>query len=113
MHSLSISDGAVSGQVRSWLRVEGFAVVALSVFLYKISGWSWWMFLALLLTPDLSMLPYPINPKVGGASTTSSTVILCRWFWRPSPSPSVALECCRTSIYGRPTLAWIGFWATV
>jgi hypothetical protein len=26
------------------------------------------MFLALLLTPDLSMLPYPINPKVGGAS---------------------------------------------
>jgi hypothetical protein len=41
MHSLSISDGAVSGQVGSWLRVEGFAVVALSVFLYKISGWSW------------------------------------------------------------------------
>jgi len=63
-----ISDGAVSGPVRIWLRAEGFAVVALSVLLYRSSGRSWWIFLALLLTPDLSMLPYLINPKVGGAS---------------------------------------------
>ena len=57
MNPLSISDGAVFGPVRIWLRAEGFAVVALSVLLYRISGWSWWIFLALLLTPDLSMLP--------------------------------------------------------
>jgi len=68
MNQLSISDGAVSGPVRIWLRAEGLAVVALSVLLYKMSGWSWWLFLALLLTPDLSMLPYLINPKVGGVS---------------------------------------------
>jgi hypothetical protein len=68
MNPLSISDGAVFGPVRIWLRAEGFAVVALSVLLYRISGWSWWIFLALLLTPDLSMLPYLISPKVGGAS---------------------------------------------
>jgi hypothetical protein len=68
MNPLSISDGAVSGPVRIWLRAEGFAVVALSVLLYRSSGRSWWIFLALLLTPDLSMLPYLINPKVGGAS---------------------------------------------
>jgi hypothetical protein len=68
MNQLSISDGAVSGPVRIWLRGEGLAVVSPSVLLYKISGWSWWIFLALLLAPDLSMLPYLINPKVGGSS---------------------------------------------
>ena len=68
MNQLTISDGAVFGPVRIWLRAEGFSVAALSVLLYWMSGWSWWIFLALLLTPDLSMLPYLINPKLGGAS---------------------------------------------
>jgi hypothetical protein len=68
MQGLQISNGAVSGPVRVWLRAEGFAVLALSVLLYWFSGWSWWMFFALFLAPDLAMLAYLINPKIGGDS---------------------------------------------
>jgi Domain of unknown function (DUF4260) len=68
MSELTVSNGAVLAPVRGWLRAEGFSVLALSVLLYWNSESSWWIFLALLLTPDLSMLPYLINPKVGGAS---------------------------------------------
>jgi len=57
--------GAVSGSVRNWLRTEGIAVVALAVVLYAKSGRSWWIFAALLLAPDLFMLFYLINAKVG------------------------------------------------
>lgn len=59
------SNGAVSGSVRNWLRTEGIAVVALAVVLYAKSGRSWWIFAALLLAPDLFMLFYLINAKVG------------------------------------------------
>lgn len=59
------SNGAVSGSVRNWLRTEGIAVVALAVVLYAKSGRSWWIFAVLLLAPDLFMLFYLINAKVG------------------------------------------------
>ncbi|HXA67751.1 MAG TPA: DUF4260 domain-containing protein [Bryobacteraceae bacterium] len=68
MNDLQISSGAVSGPVRVWLRAEGFAVLALALLLYWFSGYSWWIFFALFLTPDLIMLFYLINPKVGGVS---------------------------------------------
>jgi len=68
MNELTGSNGAVSGSVRIWLRAEGFSVFVLSLLFYRNSGMSWWIFLALLLTPDLSMLPYLINPHVGSAS---------------------------------------------
>jgi hypothetical protein len=68
MNDLQLSNAGVSGQVRIWLRAEGFAVLALSLLLYRASGPSWWVFLALFLTPDIVMLFYLINPKVGGFS---------------------------------------------
>ncbi len=67
-NELTISNGAVSGRVRIWLRAEGFSVLALSLLLYWQVGLSWWIFIALLLTPDLAMFAYLINPKIGGAS---------------------------------------------
>ena len=63
-----LSDGAVTGAVRLWLRAEGLAAFTLSVLLYWQFGSSWWMFIGLLLIPDLSMLPYLINSRVGGLS---------------------------------------------
>src|SRR5271165_2361805 len=65
MNNLLISGGAVTGSVRSWLRVEGPAVLTLSVVLYWHSRSSGWMFIALLLIPDLSMLAYLLNPRMG------------------------------------------------
>ena len=49
------------------LRVEGIALLALSVLVYWVNGGSWLLFGALLLAPDLSMLGYLAGPKVGAA----------------------------------------------
>lgn len=40
------------------LRLEGLAAAAVSAVLYARTGTSWWLFAALWLTPDLSMLGY-------------------------------------------------------
>ncbi len=49
------------------LRVEGVALLVLSVLLYRANGGGWLMFGALLLAPDLSMLGYLAGPQVGAA----------------------------------------------
>lgn len=47
------------------LRLEALAAVALSALFYARTGASWWLFAALWLTPDLSMLGYLAGPKMG------------------------------------------------
>ncbi|WP_102345925.1 DUF4260 domain-containing protein [Bacillus sp. Marseille-P3661] len=47
------------------LHFEGLAVLVLSVYLYSFNEYSWGMFLILLLAPDISMIGYLINNKVG------------------------------------------------
>jgi hypothetical protein len=47
------------------MRLEGFAVAALSAMLYARTGASWWLFAALWLVPDLSMLGYLSRPCRG------------------------------------------------
>jgi hypothetical protein len=40
------------------LRFEGLAMAVLSAFLYARTGANWWLFAAIWLAPDLSMLGY-------------------------------------------------------
>jgi hypothetical protein len=47
------------------LRLEGLAVAAVSAALYARTGTSWWLFAALWLLPDLSMLGYLASPCWG------------------------------------------------
>jgi Domain of unknown function (DUF4260) len=47
------------------LRLEGLAVAAVSALLYARTGAHWWLFAALWLLPDLSMLGYLISPCMG------------------------------------------------
>lgn len=61
----SISGFAVRGSVLTILRLEGLAVAALSMALYAHTGASWWVFAALWITPDLSMLGYLRSPCWG------------------------------------------------
>jgi hypothetical protein len=56
---------AVRGSVRILLRLEGLAVAALTFALYARTGASWWLFAALWLLPDLSMLGYLYSPCWG------------------------------------------------
>ena len=47
------------------LRIEGLAVATVSAVLYARTGASWWLFAALWLAPDLSMLGYLASPCRG------------------------------------------------
>ncbi|HEY1646508.1 MAG TPA: DUF4260 domain-containing protein [Terracidiphilus sp.] len=47
------------------LRLEGLAVAVLTALLYARTGTSWWLFAALWLVPDLSMLGYLASPCRG------------------------------------------------
>lgn len=47
------------------LRLEGLAVAAVTFLLYARTGASWWLFAALWLAPDLSMLGYLYRPCWG------------------------------------------------
>ena len=50
---------------RVLLHVEGAAVLITALVLYAQSGLSWWCFALLLFAPDLSMIGYLINTRVG------------------------------------------------
>lgn len=50
---------------RLLLSLEGFAVIAAAIALYAMQGFNGWVFVLLLLVPDVSMAAYLINPQVG------------------------------------------------
>ena len=60
--------GAVRGGPAIMLRVEGLGALAAACVAYSKLGGSWGWFAALFLVPDLSMLGYLINAKVGATS---------------------------------------------
>ena len=47
------------------LRLEGILVLVAAVFGYSLLSASWWLFLALLLVPDVFMLGYLAGPRLG------------------------------------------------
>jgi hypothetical protein len=49
----------------AFLRSEGLALLGLATFLYGRLDESWWLFAALLLAPDLSMVGYAAGPRAG------------------------------------------------
>lgn len=49
----------------TWLRFEALFVFALTLALYAWTGASWGLFALLFLVPDLSMLGYLANPRIG------------------------------------------------
>lgn len=59
--------GAVGGAPRAWLRLEGVAVLALSLLVYRQGGHGWLLLAVLFLVPDLSLAAYLAGPRVGAA----------------------------------------------
>src|SRR5271155_230643 len=57
--------GVTAGGVAATLRLEGGAALAASVVGYQALGGNWWLFAALFLVPDLSMLGYLLNRSAG------------------------------------------------
>ncbi|CAG0958743.1 hypothetical protein MTYP_00605 [Methylophilaceae bacterium] len=57
--------GAVSGGVRSILRIEGLCVLLASLFAYSKFGAGWGVFALFFLAPDLSLFGYLARPGIG------------------------------------------------
>src|ERR1700742_1106928 len=57
--------GAVTGGLRTMLRLEGLTLFAGMTLLYAVWGGSWWIYVILFLVPDLSFLAYLSGPKFG------------------------------------------------
>ena len=80
------------------LRLEGLTVFIASIALYAQQGGSLWMFLALILAPDLSALGYTVNPRVG-----SLVYNLVHFYALPALLAAAALA------FNVPTLLLIAF----
>jgi hypothetical protein len=51
--------------MRLLLNLEDFAEFLFAIFIFSYLDFAWWWFPALLLLPDLSMIGYVFNTKVG------------------------------------------------
>src|SRR5580698_1783846 len=50
------------------IRIEEATLLTLTLYAYQHLHFSWFLFAILFLTPDLFMLGYTINPRLGAAS---------------------------------------------
>ena len=77
MSEAAIAIGAVTGAVRILLRLEGLALFASMVLVYALWGGSWWVFVLLLLLPDISLAAYLAGPGTGAIvyNAAHSTVL--------------------------------------
>ncbi len=75
---------AVGAPLVFLLRLEGLAAAVFAAVLYAHTGASWWLFAALWLAPDLSMLGYLVNANIGAriynaihSYVTPATLAVC------------------------------------
>lgn len=47
------------------LKLEEIGMFLLSIVLFSFTDYSWWVFLLLILLPDVSMIGYVLNTKIG------------------------------------------------
>jgi hypothetical protein len=79
--------GIPPAEITTMLRLEGFAVLALSVAAYHVLGGNWWVFAALVLAPDLAMFGWFAGARTGAriynlAHTTTLPALIgaAAWF---------------------------------
>jgi hypothetical protein len=92
------ADGVVRGAPHLLLRVEGAAALIAAVTAYAALGGGAWTFAALILLPDLSMLGYLVNPRLGAvlynlvhATPGALAVIAVGWWLSALPVALVGL----------------------
>ena len=74
------ASGAVTGGLRTLLRLEGLALFLGMTLLYGLWDGSWWVYAVLFLAPDLSFAAYLCRDRVSAPpSTTPPTAIWRRW----------------------------------
>ena len=66
--SNTITESFVSGTPQLILRLEGFCLFAGALWAFQVQHAGWALFAVLFFAPDLSMLGYLVNPKIGAAA---------------------------------------------
>ncbi|MFS4466803.1 DUF4260 domain-containing protein [Maribacter sp. 2210JD10-5] len=51
--------------MKNLIRLEELAMLVLGIFMFGLLGYQWWWFLVLILAPDIGMLGYLVNQRVG------------------------------------------------
>ena len=51
--------------MKTQIKLEEVAMFSFSIYLFALTTFSWWMFPALILLPDVGMIGYMINTKIG------------------------------------------------
>jgi len=51
--------------MKNILKLEEFAMLLFSIYLFNRLHFAWWWYLALILLPDISMIGYAINNQAG------------------------------------------------
>ena len=51
--------------MKTVLKLEEFALFVFSILAFNELPFAWWLYPALILIPDVSMLGYLINPRIG------------------------------------------------
>lgn len=54
--------------MKTTLKLEEITMLGLGIYLFSLLSYPWWLFLALFLLPDIGMLGYIINNRVGALS---------------------------------------------
>ena len=54
--------------MKNLLKLEELAMFLLSIYLFNFLDYAWWVYLALILTPDIGMLGYLISTKLGATT---------------------------------------------
>lgn len=60
-----MTTGSVTASVRTLLRLEGLTTLLFAVAFYAAGGYSWGLFAALFLVPDISLAGYLAGPRAG------------------------------------------------
>ncbi|MDZ7694146.1 MAG: DUF4260 domain-containing protein [Balneolaceae bacterium] len=51
--------------MKSIIQLEELGMFILSFILFTTTGYSWWIFIVFLLVPDISMIGYVVNARIG------------------------------------------------
>ncbi len=54
--------------MRNLVRLEEFTMLLGGLYLFSLLGYSWWVLLLLILIPDIGMIGYVVNPRVGAVT---------------------------------------------
>ena len=83
-------------KMKNLLKLEELGQFLLSIMLFSQLEYSWWIFPACLLLPDLSMIGYLISPKIGAwmynffHHKLVAVLVLILGFWLNEPLITLA-----------------------